>query len=188
MGDNPTPEKFLQTSKEPMSDSQVHKYLPDTRIITYEQLADYDNIIDLLPKKNDQIILMFQRVKNDGHWTTLLKENNTIIFFDPYGYRPDKQLHWTSENLRRSLGQDVPHLSILLNNAVDDGFKVVFNNYPFQDRDKLEYATCGRWCISVVLFFQRRKKPTLKKFHTLIMKLCQFYELVPDIIVSALIP
>jgi hypothetical protein len=188
MSDNPTPEKFLQTSKEPMSDSQVHHYLPNTRIITYEELANYDSILDVLPKKKDQIILMFQRVKNDGHWCSLNREENKIIFFDPYGYRPDRQLLWTKQTLRRSLGQDVPHLSILLNKAVDDGLRVVFNEYPFQDRDKLEYATCGRWCCAQCLYFQRRKHPTIKGFYQLIMKLCKVYKLVPDIIVSALIP
>lgn len=188
MSNNPTYEKFVETSKKPMSDTEINKYLPNTKIITYDQLSEMNSILDVLPKKKDAVILMYQSEKNNGHWCSLERLNRKITFFDPYGYRPDKELSWTPANLRKSLGQDVPHLSILLNKAVDDGLEVVFNDYAFQDRDKLEFATCGRWNIAWILYFMRRRKPTLEGFYKLILKLCKSYELVPDLVVSALIP
>ncbi len=161
--------------------------MPGIRIVTYEDLAKIDRITDLLKRKKDALILLFESEPNVGHWIAIMRENNKIIFFDPYGYRPDRFLVYTPQNLRKQLNQDTPHLTVLLNQAVDDGFKVVFNEYEFQNRRNLAYATCGRWIVSVIQYFQARKKPTLKGFHKLVMRLCKLYDLVPDLMISKII-
>ena len=147
-------------------------------------MADYNSITDLLPKKIDYVIILFQQVLNTGHWCTLIRTNNKITFFDSYGLRPDKELLWTKMYLRHRLGQDVPHLSILLNDALDDKFKVVFNEIKFQDD---ESSTCGRYCIAIVLFYLHNKNPTITKFYKVIMNQAKKHQLTFDLTICRLI-
>lgn len=175
-------------SKVPMSDIDIKKYLPNTRIITYADLAKAESIIDILPKKKDAVVLLFERKPDLGHWIALIREDKLILFFDPYGYRVDKFLQFTPENLRKELNQDIPHLTLLLNKAVDEGAKVIFNGFEFQNRAKMSTATCGRWVISIINYFASRKMPTLEKFKDLILKLSKSHGLALDLLISKLIP
>jgi hypothetical protein len=86
--------------------------------------------------------------RNTGHWVCLIKKDNEIEFFDPYGEKPDDQLKWVGAAKRFELDQDRPLLSKLLR---ESGYKVIYNKYPFQ-KDKNDINTCGRHCVSRLLF------------------------------------
>ena len=186
---NETGDKIITRSQKPMSDNDIKKCLgSDAKILEYSELSKFTSIQELLPKKRDFVVLLVGvESSEDGHWEALIRVKKRILFFDAYGYRVDKQLKWAPESVRSEMNQDIPHLTLLLNKAVDDGFKVTFNEYPFQDRDDLRYATCGRWCAMVILYYMETPKPTLKKFHKLVMSHCKKYELVPDLLVSKVI-
>jgi hypothetical protein len=175
-------------SQTPFSDKDMKRYHPKTNIITYEDLSKANSIEDILPKKKDAVILLFEREPNIGHWVALLREDKTIIYFDPYGYRPDKFLQYTPQNLRKLLSQDTPHLTVLLNKAVDDGAKVIFNEFSFQNRSKNGLATCGRWVVRLIEYFQRKRKPTLEGFYKTIKKLSKSHGLTFDLTISKLTP
>jgi hypothetical protein len=155
----------------PLGDVDIKNRLFDksVKIIVYEDLANYKNITQLLPRKRDAVIILYQRKENYGHWTCLLRNDNNILFFDPYGVRPDKQLLWTKVYLRRQLNQKIPHLSHLLNNAESEGFKVTFNETEYQD-DVTGVNTCGRHVVSIVNYWLRSSNPSLKEYYELMDK------------------
>ena len=174
--------KIAETS---LTDKDLREFLGDKiRILEYRQLLDYDTITKLLPSKNDFVILIIEMEPGIGHWVTLVRDEKRIMYFDSYGYRCDKFLFFCPENMRKILGQEVPFLSGILNQAVDDGFKVTFNNFPFQNRNDLSVATCGRWVIWFIEFCRENKHPTIKKFYDYVMRLKEAAELDLDLLVS----
>ena len=136
----------------PVSDEEIHKLLPDSPIITYEELEKYENIEHLLPNKRSSVVLFVKTMAdNAGHWCGLMRSDNNIYYFDSYGLRPDKNLAFAPEELRKDFGQNIPLLSYLLNKAVDDGFDVSFNEVKYQSDEKT-IMTCGRWVVSRINF------------------------------------
>ena len=175
-------------SKIPLTDSDIRKYIPDIKIVNYDDLSKVNSIVQLLPNKKDAFILIYESQPNVGHWVCVIREDKKIVFFDPYGYRPDKFLSFTPKNMRKVLNQEIPHLTLLLNEALDLGFKVFFNEFEFQNRNKPSTATCGRHVVGVIKYFASRRKPTLDKYHKLIMKLSKTHQLTPDLLISKLVP
>lgn len=182
-------EKLEEISRKPLSDVEVKTLLGEScRIVEYQHLDEYSSIEKLLPKKKDYIVL-FVGVQNnqDGHYEALIRHNKTIIFFDSYGYRPDKCLDWRPEYMQKKMGQELPYLSFLLNQAVDNGFDVVFNSYPYQNEKDPRISTCGRWCVAVITYFMNSRRPTLIGFNKKIKKLQKKYELSNDLLISRLV-
>jgi hypothetical protein len=100
---------------EPMSDTDIKKYLPaDQNIIEYNALSDIKTIEDLLPTPNSYKILLYAQRDNDGHWTCIKRMDNDIYYFDSYGNRIDYPLNW-SKDMNSELGQSKSYLSNLLN-------------------------------------------------------------------------
>jgi hypothetical protein len=155
----------------PLGDADIRGRLFDksVKIIVYEDLANYKNIQQLLPRSKDAVIMLYQRKENYGHWVAILRNKNNIVFFDPYGCRPDKQLLWTPKYLREQLNQKTPHLSHLLNSCLEDGFKVSFNQTAYQ-KDENAVNTCGRHCVSVVNYWMRSVNPSLSDYYKLMKK------------------
>ena len=119
------------------SDEDIKKQLPKVRLIEYPQLKNYNSITELLPNKKDAVIILVQiKNKHNGHWICITRFNNVIYLFDSLAYRPDKNLLWTPKHLRKSLGQDIPYLSYLLNDALTKKYKVYFNEYKYQQQKK----------------------------------------------------
>ena len=82
--------------------------------------------------------------ENSGHWTAILKYNDIIETFDPYGLKYDNELDWISNNAKAKLHEDVPLLSQLLNKT---NHKVIYNKTRFQSMSK-DISTCGDHCVS----------------------------------------
>ena len=170
----------------PMSNDDIHKYLKGIDILTYADLSKLENITEVLPNDKCAFVLLAEREKNNGHWIAIVRIKKKLIYFDPLGYRVDKFLQWTPVQLRKSLQQDVPHLTALFNQAVDDGFTVVFNEFQYQDRE-MNASTCGRWVCIFVTFFMNIVDPTLHKFYDFTKEQCNRERQVPDLLVSKLV-
>jgi hypothetical protein len=170
----------------PMSDTDIHNY--GIRMILYSDLANYENITDLLQNDNDAVIILVRTEINYGHFIAVIRDKKTINFFDSYGFRPDKLFYKTPEYMRDKLNQEYPHMSYLLNKAIDDGFKVSFNSYDFQKK-KDESNTCGRWCVWIINYFKITKNPTINKFvcHVL-QKSKELNNIDLNILVSMVVP
>lgn len=138
---------------EPWSGLQIKRQLgtlmKNGKMLLYKQLDRYDSIEQLLPgpKSFAVIYVAVNRMDGVGHWVVLLRNGTCIMFFDPLGMRPDKHLKWTKPHLRASLGQDEPHLTVLLNQALKDGFQVTFDETGYQQKDS---DVCGRYVVGRV--------------------------------------
>lgn len=157
-------EKLLEDMSYSLSDLDLKALLGnDGRIIKYNQLSDYDSIKPLLPNEAfDSIIILVELQENVGHYECIVRAKQNIFFFDSYGVRPDKSLLFAKKQFRRELGQKYPLLSHLLNRAKDDGFHVMFNTFPYQDKSNA-INTCGRWC-AVFINYMKHASPKKQNF------------------------
>lgn len=156
---------MLQTIKKEkaraLSDSEVMNLVNrKAKVVLYEDLADYENIIDLL-QPHGAVFLLYQVKPNFGHWVAIIQRKDEIEVFDPYGTYIDDQLEWTSPSNRKKFNMDYPHLSRLLFNAPRN-FDIIFNQHHFQ-KLKEGVSTCGRWSAARIL----RKDLNLTQFKNL---------------------
>lgn len=152
-------EKIIET---PLDDSQIRHYLPDAKIMKYEELAKYNTIDDLLPNDKDYCIILVEDSPNNGHWICVLKYDGCIEYFDSYGNVPDKNLTWISCEMRKELGQTKPLLSDLFNKC---NYEVIYNPVNYQG-EGYDIKTCGRYCVFRVLC-QKEYDLALKYFYKL---------------------
>jgi hypothetical protein len=111
----------------------------------YADLADYDDIEQVLPEAKSHVFLLYQHRPNDGHFVCIMRYGNTIEFFCSYGSKIDGPLYWTSLPEREALGEGKPWLSMLLKKA-SKRFKAIHNPVAFQSK-KDGVATCGAYCV-----------------------------------------
>lgn len=150
-----TIEKALHDIQVPLSDADITSDFKKNflkkkgvRIVTYEELADYDSINDLL-YPYDRCVILYETKRNSGHWTCLFKrkrlgEPSIISFFDSYGLKIDEELEYVPKNLRG----DYPHLTYLLYRHAQKypDLPVEYNEFPLQE-DLKGVNTCGKWCV-----------------------------------------
>jgi hypothetical protein len=140
--ENPVVDKIIH---EPMDDGDIRTYFPKARVLRYAELADYDDIEELLPKDKSYVFLLYQHRPNDGHFVCLMRYGTTIEFFCSYGSKIDGPLYWTPLPARQALGEGKPYLSMLLRKA-GKRFKAIHNPVAFQSK-KGGVATCGAYCV-----------------------------------------
>jgi len=127
-----------------LSGEDIYKALgKKTKVMTYADLRDYDNI-DQLFKKYDNIVILYETSKSFGHWVALYKARKGVItFFDSYGMKPDDELKFIPKNFRKENDTNYPLLTYLLYKS---GYKVEFNQHKLQ-KDLSDVSTCGRHVI-----------------------------------------
>lgn len=136
-----------QIAKEALTDADIKKYLPNVKIVSHQELKNYKTIDELMPHKNDIVIIIWESKRNFGHWTILLKyiddhtHKPTIEYTDPYGFEINEPLKWIKEKRIDS----TPYLTKLLQNAKNK-YDIIWNSKDFQKESK-SISTCGRHCI-----------------------------------------
>lgn len=155
-----------------LSDSDIGKFIPN--IILYEELYKKtpQQILNMLP-----LAILYQPHKenpNIGHWTLLHKVNNTIEFFDPYGFKPDGEF--------KVMSYKQPHyIAQLLLKLMQTGAKISYSPYNFQDRTP-GINTCGRHIIVRNMF----SNYDIDKYYNGIQTVCKQLRLTPDELVVIL--
>jgi hypothetical protein len=180
---NITKEQAEEIQYEPISDADIRYYFPNSRVMTVNELSDFNHINDLFPKPYGHVFLLYQQSKNNGHWVLLSKYDNIIEYFDSYGGFIDEPYRWTGIKARRLLGEGIPYLTIMLRNTKYD---VIYNGYDFQNAKNGAIATCGRWCI-LRLKTILKNKMHLNYFIKMMKQLKKSTKLSYDEIVSDLI-
>jgi hypothetical protein len=120
---------------------------PNTIVITYNKLKKVGSIENLFSNGIKNVIILYRKSRNIGHWVGLLKRGNTVEYFDSYGFEIDKPLSWRGfKESNAELGQDYPILMKLLYEYLCESpeNKVVYNEYKYQGLDDHNSATCGR--------------------------------------------
>ena len=131
---------IYNAEKYELTGEDIKKFIPDCLIIAYHNLKNYNSIDEIFNKYNT-LFLLYETKENYGHWCVLNRiNNNTIEFFDPYGYKLDQELKYSNYNLN---DKGAPHLTDLFNNS---NYKVYSNIYKFQ-KEKKDVNTCARHCI-----------------------------------------
>jgi len=137
------------------------------KIIKFQQLRDYSDIRQLLPKQRDFCILFYQDDKqgdtNIGHWCSIYRDGDEYQFYDPYGLSQTKELGYIEKDKRILYGEGFDYLTKLL-----DTTNHTYNPYDFQSWDS-GTNTCGRWSILKAYAFLNGII-TPKEFYKLISK------------------
>lgn len=110
-----------------------------TRIITYPELYNFKNIDDVLEPYGN-VVILYETSKGYGHWICVIKHNDKIEFFDPYGLPCDDQLEFISKKFRKENNENFPILSKML---YESGYKIVYNSEQLQKYSD-DISSCGR--------------------------------------------
>jgi hypothetical protein len=131
-----------------ITSEDIDRYLDagSKKILKYSDLDQFRTVEELLPDDVDFRIVLIEQTPNSGHWCCILRYGKTIEWFDSYGIKPDGELTFISKMKNKMLGQDVKHLTLMLNDAAARGWKCIWNKKKLQ---KLQVGinTCGRWCL-----------------------------------------
>jgi hypothetical protein len=150
---------------EPMSSKLIREYLPNVKIVQYDELKDYNNIEELLPNDKSYFILLYIDKKTpyevSGHWCAVTRTGDTIFYFDPYGKPVDYPIdHWFKHY------KTPKYLSNLFDKS---SLEVFSNSIGYQSKDNYDISTCGRHCIFFILSMLKGKDST------------QYYKLMRDL-------
>ena len=148
-----------------ISDVDIKRWLGDNddMILRYCQLANYNTIEEIVPYDGSFKFILTEDKANQGHWCVLLRYNNLIEWFDATGCRPDAELSFIPRSIKICLGEDKHLLSSLLKRTT--WLKVIWNKMKLQ-KVQAGINTCGKWCISRVIFMKMGY--SLKQFQDLI--------------------
>lgn len=138
----------------PLSDSDLHRIMPDVPVIKYSELQNFECMDDM----PDKCIIFLEWEHNAvGHWTCFLKRKGRYEYFNSFGKKYDDDLNVLSRASRKILGENGNEIERLL-----DGANCVWNKTKFQAE---EASTCGRHCVLRLNRFQRGDAlPSYKKF------------------------
>ncbi len=132
-----------------LSNDDIKLYLPNTPILEYSDLDKYQNITDLLPEQNCSVIILIETSENRGHWTSLSRRGNLLIYFDSYGLDVDGEFRYIPLKIRMTLHENKKYLTNLIDNS---NFDCVYNGHRLQSR-KSYVSTCGRWVVLWLMKF-----------------------------------
>ncbi len=170
-------------SETPMGDDNIRQYLPGAKVLKYSELADIDNIEELLPRPKTYFFLLYEASYNRGHFVVVNRYidngKDTICFFCSYGSKIDAPLYWNSQGKNKELGQDQPYLSQLLQKS---GKNIQYNRVQYQSK-RSPVATCGAFA-TLWIKANLRDNMNLQEFHEWITEIKEETGLSYDAIAS----
>jgi hypothetical protein len=125
------------------------------RVILYEELAQYRSIDDML-QGDRAIVILYQNTQYSGHYVALLKKGNLIEFFDSYGMKPDEELRYVEYNR-------IPLLTRLLQSAIKDGCRVIYNATRLQSM-RTGINDCGEFAGMRIRMYDLSQEDFLNMF------------------------
>ena len=150
----------------PLSGADIKTALDNkVKLITYSDLMEYNNIFDVLKPYNKVVILFETSGRLIGHYTCLFKCNSevtgeSIIFFDPYGIKPEKELNFVPDWLKEVT--NAKH-NLLYRLFQQDEIPIRYNQHDLQKWSK-KVSTCGRWSILRLMYPQYDENEFYKFF------------------------
>ena len=152
--------------------------LGDCKIITYPDLAKYNNLEELLPKPYDFVIILLLESPQSGHWCALLRYSSVFEWFDSYGFPVDYDLtHWLTPLQRLKLGESKKYLSYLL-----QGRNYIYNKVKYQQM-KPNINTCGSH-VAYRCYKFKTASFTLRDYQQHVNNTCKVNGLTPDELVA----
>jgi hypothetical protein len=151
-----------------LSLSEMKRLNPMTKVITYDELQNIDDIDEILEPYGECIILYLSG-SNYGHWVCVYtiedKEENKskLAYFCPYGYKIDSDQYTKNlidDGILFETGQIFNILSELMINSRYD--EITYNDDQFQTVAN-DVSSCGRWC-TLRLWLRHIPDVLFKKF------------------------
>lgn len=134
---------------DPLTDTDIKAKLGGkTKVMTYAELSEYEDIDSLLAPYGNVVFLLRQG-ENFGHWLCLKRIGDRISFFDSYGEFPDKQKQHVDREFSYRSGEKINKLCELLYKA-SFKYTIEFSEFKYQKKDN-KTATCGHWCCLFIL-------------------------------------
>jgi hypothetical protein len=133
-----------QLQKIPLSGDQILDAVDNkTKIIRYPDLHKYNTIEDVLHPYNCAVIL-YESKPRYGHWVCImLHPDNTLEWFDPYGFSVDEEFKFINADYRKATNQYYPAMCRLFLNSP---YHIVINKMEIQKYEK-DNSSCGRHCV-----------------------------------------
>jgi len=128
------------------ADLERHTGVKPQDIIKYSDLKNYNDIQELLPTNKSFKIILIEDEKNSGHWVSIMRYGKTIEYYNSYGAKYDTDWKFINRMKRLILGESTNEMTRLMDKAVKDGFKVIWNTKRHQKIGN-RIQTCGRWNI-----------------------------------------
>jgi hypothetical protein len=174
----------MKNLKISMTGQDIKNYLPNCKMIEYNDLAKYNNINDLLTKPIDYVIILIETIaESTGHWVCVLKYGNTIEFFNSYSGKPDFQKNnFISKAKNIEFGQIQNYLTDLL---VKSNYNIIYNKLQLQKYSNGS-TTCGRF-VTLRLLCLLNHNMDLKQFLKFMIDLKAKLKKSYDIIVCMII-
>lgn len=142
--------KHYKTQLEKMfSDKDIERNLGQNSIIKYSELADYNNINELLPHDKSFKVILIESKFNSGHWVCVMKYKDIIEYFNSYGSLPEYDFKFIPTHIKYLLGQGGNLLTKLLKTK-NSNQKIYYNKKKLQKINN-SVNTCGRWvCCRII--------------------------------------
>jgi len=158
------------TLNQELSSEDIKKICPDANIMLYEELQQYNDIIDAIGPTNVMILLFPVQSNHNGHWISVIYHPNMklVEHFDSYGLSPAQESgggYTSNQYVKEHL------LNNLYKQATFSGYKVQYNEAKLQQMQH-SINDCGRWASTRGIF----KESTNKEFANLFLN----QKLTPD--------
>jgi len=138
--------KLKEIIADPIDDREIKHENKEIRIISYNELEKYTTIDELLPDSKEHLMLLYQTdSESSGHWTCLVRNDDSIYYFDSYGKPIDEPMKWDTNKVMKT-----PHLTNIIDNS-DKRFKIYENTKQYQ-KQTFGINTCGRHAIAFIEF------------------------------------
>lgn len=133
-----------------VSATDIKRMLGNVKIIRFPDLAEYNNMNEVLPSENDCAVIFFideqTPTSNIGHWVCIMRNGDRYEFFDSYGLSSKEDLEHIDKEKRKKFGEQKDYLKEL------GGKMLKHNPVDYQSWDP-KIATCGRYTIIRLLAF-----------------------------------
>jgi hypothetical protein len=143
----------------PLSDDDIRHVLgSDIKILTYPDLEGMRSIDNCFDDKGRCILLFLTESETSGHWCCMMNKPDGIYFWDPYGDAPEEQKENIPDSRLQQLDMDQPLLTSLMRQSKRP---VYYNSHQYQ-KDGRGINTCGRWCVTRLLYAPKSEEEFLK--------------------------
>ena len=135
-----------------VTSTDLQAIFKNCKIVKYADLDQYTDIYQLLPNRMDFVFLLTESEKNSGHWTLIIRDDNTFEYFDSYGTSPKNILDYIPKYTNRKLGNDFKEDLGKMIKSIKPTDKFIYNMTKFQ-KEAPNINTCGRWVIARLSLF-----------------------------------
>ncbi len=102
----------------------------------------YSEITEL-PRSGHAFAILIRSTEQFGHYVALINHGSILEWYDSYSYMPDRELKWQSRDVNVKLGQDIPIVSNLMREFCDNGGRLEYNEFKFQNERNENDESCG---------------------------------------------